>query len=458
MWVILAAVLSLNVFRAVTQSLTIDEAFTYKVFVAAPWEEARQHVDPNNHVLNTLLEKISVGWWWPSESAIRTPSLLGGALYMGAALFLINLLFGITWKSVVVFCAMILNPIVLDYMSAARGYSLALGFLLCALLLMARAALKPGGKIADTCLHGAVGVAMGLSASANLAFAIPCGVAMVVSLIWARKGDSEQSWLRAGLMFATAGVTFGELMFGTFEEANVATFSLGEASVVRSIHVLFLRSFQFPTVAGGSLLPPLLAVVTGPLLIACLVGVVASIRKPGLLLFPLTLLGSVAALGALHLAVGLPYPYERTGIYVLPLMTLTIAGGIEVRWKILSRAALLFLCAITVQYALELKADWYEEWKFDAGTKRAMQALTRFHGPDPVPSRMGISWVYQDSATYYARVWYLDWLAPLTRDDPGSADFDYYYLRDEEQALVAERGLVILYRDPVSNAVLARRQ
>jgi hypothetical protein len=332
-----------------------------------------------------------------------------------------------------------------------------LGFLLCALLLMARAALKPGGKIADTCLHGAVGVAMGLSASANLAFAIPCGVAMVVSLIWARKGDSEQSWLRAGLMFATAGVTFGELMFGTFEGANVATFSLGEASVVRSIHVLFLRSFQFPTVAGGSLLPPLLAVVTGPLLIACLVGVVASIRKPGLLLFPLTLLGSVAALGALHLAVGLPYPYERTGIYVLPLMTLTIAGGIEVRWKILSRAALLFLCAVTVQYALELKADWYEEWKFDAGTKRAMQALTRFHGPDPVPSRMGISWVYQDSATYYARVWYLDWLAPLTRDDPGSADFDYYYLRDEEQALVAERGLVILYRDPVSNAVLARR-
>jgi hypothetical protein len=181
-------------------------------------------------------------------------------------------------------------------------------------------------------------------------------------------------------------------------------------------------------------------------------------RKPRFLLFPLTLLGSVIALVALHLAVGLPYPYERTGIYLPPLMTLTVAGGLESRWKILARSALLFLCAITVQYALEFKAGWYEEWKFDAGTKRAMQALMRYHGPDPVASRMGISWVYQDSATYYSRVWHMDWLAPPTRDDPGSADFDYYYLRDEEQALVAERGLVILYRDPVSNAVLARRR
>jgi hypothetical protein len=280
---------------------------------------------------------------------------------------------------------------------------------------------------------------------------------MIASLIWARDGDSEQRWLHGALMFAATGVTFGELMFGTFEGANVATFSLGEASLARSIHILFLRSFQFPTVAGGNLLPPLLAVVTGPLLIACVVGVA---RKPELFLFPLTLLGSVTALLALHLTVGLPYPYERTGVYLLPLMTLTIACAMQVGWKILSRFALLFLCAITLQYALELKSGWYEEWRFDAGTKRVIEALKRAHGNDrsiPVAARMGISWVYQDSATYYARLWQLDWLAPLTRDDPGSADFDYYYLRDEDQGLVAKRGLVILYRDAVSNAVLARR-
>jgi hypothetical protein len=463
MWVILAAVLSLNGYRAVTQSLTVDEAFTYKVFVAAPWEEARQHVDPNNHVLNTLLEKISVGWWGPSEWAIRAPSLFGGAIYMTASLFLVQLLFGSGWRSVPVFCAMILNPIVLDYMSAARGYSLALGFLFSVLLGMVWICLKPAGKILNACLHGTVGVAMGLSVSANLTFAIPCGAAMVVWLIFIHTRDSEETWLGAGLTLAAAGLTFGELMFGTFEGANVATFSLGEASFARSIQVLFLRSFQFPTVAGGNVLPPLLALVTGPLVVACLAAVVVSIRRAGLLLFPLTLAGSVAALVALHLAVGLPYPYERTGIYLLPLMTLTVACGMEVGWKILSRSALLFLWLITVQYVLELKSGWYEEWRFDAGTRRAIEALKGFHADDrsvtvgAASRRLGISWVYQDSVSYYARLWHMNWLAPPTRDDPREADFDFYYLRDEDQSLLAQRGLVILYRDPISNAVLARR-
>src|SRR4029077_21223478 len=90
MWTILAAVLLLNVYRAVTQSLTIDEAFTYNDYVAAPWEQARLHVYPNNHVLNALLAKVSVGWWGPAECAIRAPSLTGGAIYMLAALGIVT--------------------------------------------------------------------------------------------------------------------------------------------------------------------------------------------------------------------------------------------------------------------------------------------------------------------------------------------------------------------------------
>ena len=138
LWVILAAVLSMSVYRAVTQSLTIDEAFTYNDYVAVPWEQARLHVDPNNHVLHTLLAKVSVGWWGPSEWAIRVPSLTGGAIYMLAALGLVLAVFGGSWTTVLVFCALVLNPIVLDYMSAARGYSLALGLQFAALFLMVR--------------------------------------------------------------------------------------------------------------------------------------------------------------------------------------------------------------------------------------------------------------------------------------------------------------------------------
>ena len=473
LWIIFAAVLLLNVFRAVTQSLTIDEAFTYNDYVAVDWEQARHHVDPNNHVLNTLLAKVSVGWWGPSEWAIRAPSLVGGAIYVLAAIGLVTCLFGSTWTAVVVFCALILNPIVLDYLSAARGYSLALGLQFCALLLMVRLFRKPGGKVMGAGLHIAIGVALGLSAAANLTFSIPNLILVAVFLLlpwilaWmmTRTVDSEQVGLHAALILAAAGITFGELMFGTFEGASTSTFSVGEPSVVRSVYIFFLRSFQFPTVPGGKLLPPLLAVAIGPVLVACLAGVLfRHFRKPApdssseaLLLCPPTLLASAAALVTLHLAVGLPYPYERTGIYFLPLITLTIAAATAVPWKVLSRTALLLLCAATLQYALELKSGWYEEWRFDAGTKRVMQAVNRAHDARPVPSRMGISWVYEASVLYYARVGHLDWLAPVTRADPRSGDFDYYYLAEEDQALVAQRGLTVLYRDPVSKAVLGAR-
>jgi hypothetical protein len=156
--------------------------------------------------------------------------------------------------------------------------------------------------------------------------------------------------------------------------------------------------------------------------------------------------------------IGLPYPYERTGIYFLPLMTLTAAGGTMLPWKALSRAAVLFLCIVTAQYALELKAGWYEEWRFDAGTKRAMLALKRMHDSNPLGNRLGISWEYEAGVTYYARVLGLDWLVPVTREDPRAQDFDYYYLRAEDQALLTQKGLTVSFRDPVSSAVIATKQ
>ena len=330
---------------------------------------------------------------------------------------------------------------------------------------------KPTGKIVGALLHIGIGVALGLSAAANLTFLIPntilVAVYLVVPWLLRRTIDSEQLGLQAGLILGAAGVTFGELMFGTFEGAGTSTFSIGEASAARSIYILFVRSFQFPTVPGGTVLPPLLAVVIGPILVACVGCVLFRYlqrqeepvpRSEALLLCPLTLLLSLAALVTLHFGIGLPYPYERTGIYFLPFMTLTIAAATTLPWKILSRAALFFLCAITLQYALEFKTGWYEEWRFEAGTKHAMQALSHAHDARPVASRMGISWVYEASVLYYTHVGHLDWLAPVTREDPRTADFDYYYLAPDDQALITQRGLTVLYRDPVSNAVLAARR
>jgi len=67
--------------RAAVQSITIDEADTYLVWVARPnpshWEAAS-----NNHVLNSLLMRLTTGLFGVSHLSVRAPALLGAALYI----------------------------------------------------------------------------------------------------------------------------------------------------------------------------------------------------------------------------------------------------------------------------------------------------------------------------------------------------------------------------------------
>src|ERR1019366_6086121 len=52
---LLGGPLAVNLYRAMTQSVTPGEAWNYYRFIAPGWTEALSHFDTNNHVLNTLL-------------------------------------------------------------------------------------------------------------------------------------------------------------------------------------------------------------------------------------------------------------------------------------------------------------------------------------------------------------------------------------------------------------------
>ena len=70
----------MNVYRAATQSVTIDEAFTYNAFLAGPVDDLFTKYDANHHILNSLLAKLSISLLGLSELTLRLPSLLGGLL------------------------------------------------------------------------------------------------------------------------------------------------------------------------------------------------------------------------------------------------------------------------------------------------------------------------------------------------------------------------------------------
>src|SRR6185369_11536109 len=77
----LAALLAINLYRAMTQTVTPGEAWNYDRFIAPDWAESLSRFDINNHVLNTLLVRISTARFHLTELSLRLPSLLGGLFY-----------------------------------------------------------------------------------------------------------------------------------------------------------------------------------------------------------------------------------------------------------------------------------------------------------------------------------------------------------------------------------------
>ena len=125
-----------NCYRAATQSITTDEALTFDKFVAPHLDEIFAHYDANNHVLNTALAWISVEALGIREFPLRLPSVLGGALYLWGVYRLARLVFGTGPFFLAAVALSALNPLLLDHLSAARGYGLALAFLTWALINM----------------------------------------------------------------------------------------------------------------------------------------------------------------------------------------------------------------------------------------------------------------------------------------------------------------------------------
>ena len=116
--------------RACIQSVVIDEADSYVLFAAAPWPDAQLYPASGNHVLNSLGVWVVTRLFGLNELTLRTPAIIGAMLYILSAFYLCWLITERNLLKILLFVCLVYNPFVLDYLVAARGYSLAVGFLL----------------------------------------------------------------------------------------------------------------------------------------------------------------------------------------------------------------------------------------------------------------------------------------------------------------------------------------
>jgi hypothetical protein len=177
-----------------------------------------------------------------------------------------------------------------------------------------------------------------------------------------------------------------------------------------------------------------------------------------------SLLLSVALLAVAHGAFGLPYPYQRTGLYLVPLFILTVfALWASIRkYRLAAIVAGLPLGALALlalaHFLVYFQTNHYREWRFDRSTKQMVQLIRERQRIEPRPKvRVGAMWLFEPSLNFYRERYRLAWMEPVTRNGP-EGSYDYYVLLLDDSSLVARRGLTVLYTDPFADALLAAAQ
>ncbi len=222
-----------SVYRAWALSVTMDEAYTYLSFVAPPLRQILTTYAPNHHVLYSLLAKASVQGFGLSEFSLRIPSLIGCLLCFAATACLGRTLFGKGWMMLLSVCLIALNPLIFDYMSQARGYSLALGIFLFCVFYCVRFFFET--PLRRPLWLAAAGTALGLSLAANLAFWIPVAALNLLFLIAAARRTPELGGKAAAWLLAPEIVTAGAITAGPLLHANLHAF-VGFNSILESLN------------------------------------------------------------------------------------------------------------------------------------------------------------------------------------------------------------------------------
>ena len=424
--VLLAGLFLANVYRAATQSLTIDEAFTYHLYLAKNLRAILTEYDANNHVLYTLLAKLSVGLFGTSEFAIRLPSVLGGLVYFYAVFRVCWFFFADRWLFVAGVAALTLNPFVLDFLSAGRGYGLGLALWMLGLWFLLDGRLERAGA------------AFGLAVAANLTLVFPCAGLILAYAIW-----KKFTWAIVDRLILPAVVAAFIVLVIPLANLKPGSFYAGSETLWRGVQTVVTMSLRHHMTVLPDLQIVLLHVLF-PVILVC-VAALAFRPQPHLAFVGGALVLTIVLLVMAHYGVKLLYPELRTGLYLCPFFTLVYLLAVRDRnaWWGLPLWLLLGV------YVFEWNTSHYAEWKFDAGTKRISELLRDRH-----PRRVGASWELEPALNYYRVRYRMDGMEPVVRNSP-DGDYDYYVLLPSDYGVISRRRLKEVYRDPLSEAVLA---
>ncbi len=403
--VLLAAVFCFHVWRAATASITTDEAFTFNEFVAPPLLQVLTTYDANHHVLHSLLCKAVISLIGKGELRFRLPALLGTLLYLWSVWRLTRQRLGDTPLMAATALLLAVHAGLIDYFSLARGYSLGMGFLVYAMT-------ETGVE-----RYRRASLGLGLAVASNPVYVVPAAAWFFAVLV------TRRPWRRVDELAAPGLVAALVVLAIPVSRAVSERFYYGVASPWISWRSL-MDVPGWPGLSEALVLAVPLAVVWGAWM------------ERGALTITLGL--SLAGIALLHWFAHFPWPYGRTGIYLIPLVFLLVAEAVRrVRWGALPLALLALVSVSSV------RPQVYAAWGFDADNQAVAAALDGLHPKGPV----AVQFPMEQGLRFYRPGSYAVLRPGVTAE--------VYVLRTDEDGLPRPEGVRVLRRFERSGVEIA---
>jgi hypothetical protein len=486
------------VYRAKVMPIAHDEALTYEWFLDEGVEHVL-HYNAANHVLQTLLAKPIVKIFSVSELTLRVPTLMGAAIYLLAAYLLCRKLFGSGLVMVFSTAMLALNPQVMDFMAAARGYSLGLAGLAVAMHAFARLADRGRFDPNDQQWRWGCAIAsisLALAAAANFTNIVPATCLAFSFTVVALGGFSAVFQFRDRVLrdfakyFILPGLAVGLCILWPYliqarlahsriqlDKASDAARDVFNASFLyRWTEDVFNSLGAMPSAAkswqagvtelGANFLLPLLFSLV-------LIGLVLTFRTRSdsekqqnsrqCRIFAGAAVASVVLTIALHFAIKVNYPFSRYCLFLVPLFT--IAGVLAAReissrlpWSILKGAGLLLAAVVVADYALSFNINSLRYNAYDVISRDLYQAIEKdalSRGLTNV--RVGGTWWYEPEINFYRVRYRAKWMLPYDIKDrsyfwqtPNSlapGDYDYFVFIPASDPHLTGRNIRTVFHD-----------
>jgi hypothetical protein len=479
---VLALAFGMAVYRAKTQTIAHDEALESEWFLDGSVYHVLQY-NVANHILFTLIAKPIVWTFGVDELVLRAASLLGALIYLVATYLLCRRLFGegiLLFLSVAMLC---MNPQILDFMPAARGYLLGLGGLAVAMYAMTRV-LERGEFNPDDrgwrwgCVAASLAIAMLVLATPTNVVPAACLVltfsAVALGGFRALLKADKRRLVEFAKYFLAPGASVGFCILWPYAiQVRPSHFYAGLHNARAMLTDVFTSSFLYrwtedvyaPSLgavapSAGSwqervtvlgiyvLLPLLFCVVTAGVLLAWGAGsAIRSKTNAQCRVFGGAAVGSVLLIFALHMTGGVHYPNARYCLFGIPLFTvagLLASREISVRFpRVYVRAAGLLIAAMVVMdYGMSVQVKQFRYNAYDVISLKLYQTIAEDAQRRGLTSvRVGGTWWYEPEINFYRRKFKAKWMKEYAVKDKSyvwqspdalePSEYDYFVFTPE---------------------------